>query len=210
MAWVWFNCCVRLGNNPIEEPQVIERDAERSAQRTRTINKGEKSKITFNEVRQFAWLTSSRHERERFIDSTIKYKFFLAYNLWGLYPLYLKQESLRVLENHNWIRLQIRNEVWIRKGEQIRLSVDWVGWPTLSFNQLVGRSSPTETQWVPVGRPLWLTVLLVTVDRVVDRAAPVHVVHAGRSDGRPLSWPAANSVLASSELRSLCYLFQWV
>ena len=38
----------------------------------------------------------------------------------------------------------------------------------------------TESSLLSIGRPLY-----ATVDRVVDRANPVHVVHTGRPGGRP-------------------------
>ena len=94
-----------------------------------------------------------------------------------LLPLYLKPESPRVLGNHNWIWLLFRHEVRIPLAEAVRLSVDRAGRLTCLGS--------TETQWVPVGRPLRSTVLLATVDRAVDRAAPVHVVHVSRPGGRP-------------------------
>ena len=46
----------------------------------------------------------------------------------------------------------------------------------------------------------------VMVDRAVDRAMPVHIVHTDRPGGRPSSWPAASPVLALFGFRSLRYL----
>jgi len=63
----------------------------RSTQRIRTINKGEKPKIIFNEVRQFAYVLEAKGRD--FIDSTTNTSFFLRTIHEGFTPLFIAKES---------------------------------------------------------------------------------------------------------------------
>jgi len=106
--------------------------------------------------------------------------------------------------NHNWIRLQFRKKVWIRTGEEIRLSVS-----RPRPCPLVDRGQQNVKGCQSVDRSVNLSP--ATVDRVVDRAAPMHVVHAGQPSGRSghVLVHAADCLFAHSGFRSQHYLYHW-
>ena len=100
----------------------------------------------------------------------------------------------------------------------MRLSVDRpVDRPLSTIDRAVDRTQ-TESSLLSVGRPGGRP-FHATVDRTVDRANPVHVVHTGRPGGRPAfstgrpcgrpgtSWPASMRRLAplSSDLYAIFF-----
>ena len=71
-----------------------------------------------------------------------------------------------------------------KRKAKTRLSVDRaVDRPMSTVGRAVDRTQ-TESNLLSVSRPCGRP-LLATVDRAVDRAIPVHVVHTGRPGGRP-------------------------
>ena len=149
--------------------------------------------------------TSSGKGREILLNSTINTNFSFAYNLWGLYP-FIYSQRVSGFQKTQLDLTPIQKQSLNPNRRSSCMSADRR--PTGPSLRPSDRSTePNRKLGMPVGRPCRSTVLLVTVNREVDRAAPVHFVHAGRPGSQPATVLACNLLRSRSFWISISALF---